>query len=152
MDGQDAAVKAVGVPLVHHEVVEVRLQAARRPALFDFPSRGPLTHGEAADAQPAHGVCRGREDVPVGGCCRLHHGSPLPLILPEDLAIGRCDTRGAFTSQEQNLWHAVDRHQMWRAVAAAGRFDHPALIAFRSVVGHEGARGGDNHQVVDDQR
>ena len=37
---EDAAVEAVGMPLVDDEVVEIRLQPARCPALLDGPSAG----------------------------------------------------------------------------------------------------------------
>jgi hypothetical protein len=44
--GEDAAVEAEDIAFVDDEVVEVRLQRARRPALFDGPSGRSMRSGE----------------------------------------------------------------------------------------------------------
>ena len=55
---------------------------------------------------------------PSGDQRRLHDaGARLPPVLPEQRAVGRRDAGRPRSSQQQDLSDAVDRHQMWRAVA-----------------------------------
>ena len=81
---EDVAVEAEGMALVNDEVVEVRLQPGRRPALFDIPSAGFLRDRNAA-------ACRRRRSCaipltsmsPSPVSSRLNdRRAALPLVLP----------------------------------------------------------------------
>ena len=60
---QDAPVEAERMAFVDDEIVEVRLEPGRRPALLDAPSFGTVGYRDPADARS--------EERRVGKECRL---------------------------------------------------------------------------------
>src|SRR6266545_2362260 len=82
----------------------------------------------------------------------LHNAVAVPLVLPEQRAVGRGDAHRAFSVQQEDLRDAVNRRELWRAVAAtAGRAD-PARLAGADVVGREHPGGRDDDFIADDER
>ena len=78
-----AAVEAKGMVLVNDEIVEVRLQPGRCPALFGGPSAGSVCDRDAAHADfGAESGAAADQDVAVRGDGRLHDAVALPRMLP----------------------------------------------------------------------
>ena len=124
---EDAAVEAEGMALVNDEVVEVRLQPVRRPALFDGPSAGSVRDRDAAHADAAGHAAGADQDVavrasrPAARCV-----PPCHACSQSTRAVGRRDAGRAGSAQQQDLRDAVDRRQMRRAVAPACRSGRPS--------------------------
>ena len=151
MHGEDVVVEAVGVALVNHVVVEIRLQPVGRPALLRRPAAGVVL-----DRQPPRAAAAGRghrvdQDVAVFGDGRLDDRAAFPLVVPQQLAVGGIDAHRSGRAEDHHLRDAVDRDEMRRAVAAAMQRSDPALLAGRGVVSGERAADADDHHIVDDR-
>ena len=151
---EDAAVEAEGMALVNDEVVEVRLQPARRPALLDGPSGRSVRDRDAAhaDRRPScpPPLIRTSPSAVSAGCTMLT--PPSHACSQSSLPSAGATLVAPAAAQQQDLRDSVDRHQLWRAVAAAAGRAEPARIAGGDVVGGEPAGGGDDDDVVDHQR
>ena len=151
--GQDAAVEAVGVALVRHEVVEVRLQTRRRPPRFGrpaavLPGRPRRRHA----LQPGEAV-RADQDIATGGHRRLHDAAGGgPVVGPQHPAVGRRNAGDAAGGEQQDLRDSIEGHEMRRAVAVAPVRRGPPRRARLGIIGGQGAGGGDDHGLVDYQR
>ena len=148
---EDMSVKAEGMALVNHEVVEVRLQPVGRPALFSGPSAGSMRDRDAARAVSSGHAGRADQDVAVRGQGGLYDGGARPRMLPEHCAVGRRDARCAGSAHHHDLRDSIDRQELWRAIAAAARRAEPAPIAGGAIVGDE-YTGMDDDDVADHQR
>src|SRR5262245_5876876 len=149
---ENVSVETVRVALVHDEVVEVRLQTIRRPALFDAPSTGSVLDAETADAEAAAHRNRVDEEVAVRRHRGLHDGAALPRVLPQHFAVARRDARRALLCQLDDLLDAVDRHELRGAVAHAGGLPDPAWSSGRAVVRGERACVHDDDVARDHRR
>ena len=121
--------------------IEVQRSSVVQPA-------GPVGDRDAAHAGASGHPAAADQHVAVRGQGRLHDAAR-PRVLPEQRAVGRRDAGRAGAAEHQDLRDAVDRRQVRRAVAAAGRAE-PARLAGGEVVGDERA-GVDDDQVVDHQ-
>jgi hypothetical protein len=130
--------------IVNDEVVEVWLQAVRRPALFHTPPAGSLCDVKAARAAPCAGD---DQDVPVRRYSGLHDRGALPRVLPEHFAVGWSEAHCAGAAHEQDLLDSGDGHEMRRAVALAGRAG-PARITGGEVIGKELTGRSDDDAIV----
>src|SRR5262249_58913815 len=107
---------------VNDEVVEVRLQPGRGPALLDAPSSGTVRDRDAADADFGESGAAADQDVAALDHGRLHDAVDIPLVLPEQLAVGRGDADRALSVHQEDLRDAVNRRKLWRTIATtAGR-------------------------------
>src|SRR5688572_28138654 len=79
---EDAAVKAESMAIVDDEIIEVRLQPIRSPALLDIPSVWTICDREAAS--PA-ALIHADQNIAVGSERRLHDRIAFPLMFPEQL-------------------------------------------------------------------
>ena len=108
---------------------------------------------DAAQADSrGHSGAAADQDVAARNHYRLHDAVARPLVLPEQFAIGRGDARRAFSIQQKDLSDAVDRRELWRAVASFVSRALPARIAGCDVVGSEHAGGRDDDSVANNQR
>ena len=107
---------------------------------------------EAAHAHAAAHVARGDQHAAVRGSGGLQDGHARPLVLPEQRAVGRGDADRTFPIQQQDLRDAVDRRELWRAVAPTAGRALPARMAGSDVVRGEHAGGRNDDNVANNQR
>src|SRR4029453_1000292 len=140
--GQNGAVEAERMAFVNDEVVEVRLQSSRRPALFDGPS--PWSAGDRKTANAgASGHDDGvDEDAAVWSQGWLNDGRALylPLMLPQHSPGRRRNARRAGSAEQQDLRHSIDRRPMGRAVAPEVARTDPPQFARSEVVACQRSR------------
>src|SRR5262249_5089551 len=90
--GEDAAVEAVGMSVVHDEIVEVGLQPVGGPALLDGPRAwaiaGCMRERETANATA---LADTHQNVTFHGHIRLHDRIALPWVFPEQCPAGERD-------------------------------------------------------------
>ena len=127
---ENAAVEAEGMALVHDEVVEVRLQPARRPALLHDPSARLVRDGETEHAvlaaSPEPLPIRRSPPAITAGCTML---SPAHSCFQSTVPSDGATPISARSVHEHDLRDAVDRRQVRRAVTAAGLRAEPARLA-----------------------
>ena len=109
------------------------------------------------DGEPPRAPSAGRghrvdQDVAVLGHRGLDDRAALPLVVPQQLAVGGIHAHRSGRAENHDLSHAVDRDEMRRAVAAAMQRTDPALLAGGDVVSRERAADAHDHHVVDDER
>ncbi len=118
------------------EIVVVRLESRRRPALFGAPTSGIERYGDSAQPHVEAGADQHasvRHDRGLDDPCAAGHG---PGMLPKDGAVARSETRCPVTGQHDELPDPADRREVSRAVAQwAGRRE-PSRLSRREIVCH----------------
>ena len=124
MHDEDVAVEPVGISLVQDEVVEVRLEAGRRPAFRRRPSAGwCATAMRRMPCPPFMEIVLTRTS-PSAVTRRLDDRAAFPRVLPQHLAVEGSTPIVPGPLMKITCVDAVDRGQVRRAVAeaaAAGR-------------------------------
>src|SRR5262245_43777490 len=98
---------------VNDEILEVRLQPVRGPAFFDGPPPGPARDRDTAQSDSGESGAAADQDVGARDHVRLHDAVAIPLVLPEQLAVGRVDADRAVSVQQEDLRDAVDLREVW---------------------------------------
>ena len=119
---------------------KARLPGHELPVLL-IAQTNRLAQGALRDCEAA---CAGRvadsdQDAAIAGQGGLHDRHTGPIVLPQNLAIGRRDAQGAFAAQQHHLRDATGRKQMRRTVASARRLGLPSCLACGEVVGDHAA-------------
>src|SRR5262245_1920024 len=99
--------------VVNYEVAAITLQRRGAPALLDGPSAGSARDSAAAYSDLGESRAAADQDIAARDHVRLHDAVDIPLVLPEQLAVGRGDADRSLPVQQENLSDAVDRRELW---------------------------------------
>src|SRR5678816_2380676 len=108
-----------------------------------------MIDAEAAHARATHRAAqRTEQHIALTHSRWLDDRGAGPLVFPEHRAI-RCDAGQARVADVENLCHAIDGHEVRRAVTPPVHRTKPSRLASRTIVGDELTIDTEHDEVVD---